>query len=81
MGAGRRDLLELVDVTGSYAEPESIILLSDSAKATTPYLKKSAIVGVAGVKKVLLNFIKKISGMNIEPKESLEEAKEWLVEE
>lgn len=78
VGSGKKDLLELVDVTGSYAESESIILLKESAKVSVPYIKRSAIVGVAGVKKVLLEFVKKFSGLNIEAKGSLEEAKEWL---
>lgn len=77
-GSGKKDVLELVDVTGSYAEQESIVLLQESAKFSVPFLKRSAIVGVAGVKKALLNFVKKFSGMNIEPMGSLDEAKEWL---
>lgn len=81
MSSGKKDLLELVDVSGSFAEPESIILLKESAKITAPYVRKGAIVGVSGVKKVLLNFIKKFSGLNMEPKDTLDEAKDWLAED
>lgn len=79
LGSGKNGLLELIDVTGSYAEPESLELLKESAKITTPHVSRSAIVGVSGVKKILLDFVNRFSGMRIEPKPTLEEAKDWLV--
>lgn len=76
---GRSGLLELVDVTGSFADPELLELLEESARRTSGVLGKVAVIGISEVKKVFLEVVKDLSGIRAEPKETMEEAKEWLV--
>ncbi len=81
LGLKRNDLLELIDVTNSYSDPEMFLILKESARSSTGFVKKAAIIGVVGVKRVLLDVIVRFSGMRIEPKSNPEEAKDWLVQD
>lgn len=45
-----------------------------------PYVKAAAIVGVEGLKKILLDTIVRISKREIRPFETVEQAKDWLAE-
>lgn len=80
-GTGRNDILELIDITGSYADTEMLEVLKQSARGSTDMIKKSAVIGVTGVKRILLALVNKFSGQSIEPKDTKEEALEWLVKD
>lgn len=75
---GERDLLRLTDVTGCYATPEIVEAFKEVAVRFKPYFKASAVVGIKGGKKVLLDLVNRFSGIGARPFDSVEEAKEWL---
>ncbi|MDI6740528.1 MAG: hypothetical protein QME74_09220 [Candidatus Edwardsbacteria bacterium] len=79
LGLNRGNLLLLYDVTHSKAGPETVDVLKEGAKATRPFVRKRAVVGVVGVQRILLNAIKAFSHEDIKQFDNLEQAKDWLV--
>lgn len=76
---GRKDLLMLVDVTGSFVFGDILDRLKKSKKETVPLLKKSAIVGVSGSKKILLNIVNAFTNFESKAFDSQEDALNWLI--
>ena len=74
-------LLSLANVTGAYVNIDFMnrakVILAERSK----YNKKSAVVGITGVKKVLIKAITRSSGHTFKLFDAEEEAKEWLVTE
>jgi len=79
--AGKRDTLQLVDVTGTFGTPEVIDALKAAAKLMQPYTKKTAVIGVVGIKKVLINAVNMFSGLGARTFDTPEEGKEWLIKD
>jgi hypothetical protein len=77
---GKRNILMLVDVTGSYVYGEALDALKRSGKITKEITKKEAIVGITGAKKILLQIMQVFTGMQLRPFATLNEAKEWLIQ-
>ena len=77
--SGKKDILLIVDVTGAYANKETVNAFTESGKKSKPILKKTAVVGITGIKKILLNAVNKFSGVNAKAVSSMEDAKEWLI--
>jgi hypothetical protein len=78
---GKRNILMLVDITGSYVYGETLDALKRAAKLSRELTKKEAVVGVTGPKKVLLRIVQLFTGMQLRPFDTLEEAQEWLFQE
>ena len=79
MSAGN-DLLILVDIRDSFGDSEISKRMKVDGKMEKPYIHKEAVVGITGVKKVLLKGINLFTNIGITPFETIEEAKDWLVE-
>jgi len=77
--SGKKDILLIVDVTGAYANKEAVSAFSESGKKSKELIKKTAVVGITGVKKILLKVVNKFTGLNAKPLSTRKEAKEWLV--
>ena len=78
---GKRNILMLVDVTGSYIYGEALAAIKMSARITKELTSKEAVVGVTGAKKILLRITQLFAGMQLRPFDTLGEAKEWLIQE
>ena len=76
---GKSDILGLIDVRGSYASKEVVNAFNLAGKTLKPMSKKTAVLGITGLKKILLNVVNKFSNIGAKPFDSIEEAKEWLV--
>jgi len=74
-----KDILLLLDFTNSFANKEAVNAFGESGKDSKDRLKKTAVLGITGVKKVLLNFVNKVSKVDANPFKSEEEAKDWLI--
>ena len=72
------DLLEILDVRGSYASPKVLLALKDAGKRTKAFSKKKAMVGIKGSKRVLLMAVNRFIDGSIKGFENIEDAKEWL---
>ena len=78
---GEYDLLEIIDIRGSYATPKILKALKHSAKITKPFGKKKVMVGLKGSKKILLSIVNRFVDESIIALDTIEEAKEWLVKD
>ena len=76
---GKKDILLLLDLQGSYANKEILNEFITAGKLSNPHVKKTAVLGITGVKKVLLNVVNKFTDVGAKSFNSDEEAKDWLV--
>lgn len=72
-------VLMLIDIRDSIIGTETLSVFKENAKKIKPYIKKVAVLGIHGVRKILLESIVWFSGLDAKPFDSLEEAKDWLV--
>ncbi|MFL7793416.1 MAG: STAS/SEC14 domain-containing protein [Anaerolineae bacterium] len=78
--AGRKDkILILVDTRDAYTSAEFMSRLKESGKEIAPKMEKQAIVGITGLKAILLDAYNRFTGSALKPFSTQEEAKEWLV--
>ncbi len=73
------NLLILVDVRNSYGSPKMMNKMKEDGKLEKPFIKKQAVVGITGMKEILLKGINLFTNINITPFKTIEEAKDWLV--
>ncbi len=72
------NLLELLDIRGSFASSQVLLALKNAGSRTKPYSLKKAMVGVTGSKRVLLIAVNRFIDGSIKGFDNIEEAKEWL---
>ena len=68
----------LTDVTGAHYDSEGVGVIKEFSKATTPHNKASAVVGVEGIKRIIVQSLIKLTGRDIRLFNTREEALEWL---
>ena len=72
-------LLILTDVREGVYSSETSRAIKEFTLHNTPYVNASAVVGVTGLKRVLLSAIVKVTGRHFELFEHQEDALNWLV--
>ena len=78
---GKYELFILVDVRNSIAnEKWTVDALKNNASAVKPYTKKAAVVGVTKTQDIILTVVNMFSGLGIKSFDTVELAKDWLVE-
>lgn len=78
--AESRDILTLANFTDTYASDEILkYLTGPDSKMASKKIKKSAVLGVTGIKKIFLNMYNLVSHTAAKPFDDLESAKEYLV--
>ena len=77
---GRR-LLVLVNVADSAFDDRILTKLKELAVHDEPWVLASAVVGLRGLQKVVHQIVSTFSGRKLAAFDSLEEAKNWLVEQ
>jgi len=75
------NLLEIVDVTGSFSPPKVLSALKDSGRRTKKFSKRKAIVGVTGAKLIILQAVNRFMDGNLMGFEKLEDAKNWVIKD
>jgi hypothetical protein len=78
--SGKHEILYLVDNTNNIITPELKDLIKQSGIEIDPYIRKSAVVGTNQAQKLLINILSRLTKMPIRVFDSLEEAKNWLIE-
>jgi len=73
--------LQLSNLTGVFAVPEFMDKVKEAGKKTRHLTTRSAVVGVTGTKKLLLNVYNTFTGANMKAFDDEESAKEWLVKD
>jgi hypothetical protein len=76
---GRKNLLMLVDVSGSFVYGDVLTEIKKAGKITKEMTLKEAVVGISGGKKILLKIVQSFTNMNLKVFDTLDEAKDWLV--
>jgi len=76
------NILEIVDVSKSFALREGMSAAKISAETTEKFSKKKALIGINNkAKQILLNFVNVILGKKMMAFETKEEALEWLIKD
>lgn len=76
-----KSVLLLTNCIQTHYEAEGAEAIKAYSKANSPYVKASAVTGVVGIKKILLNAIVKLTGRNIVAVDTVEQALDWLAEQ
>jgi hypothetical protein len=78
-------VLTVADVRGSVASPEAVAIVKHAATMTNQYIRRQAVLGVTGIKKILFDAIIRILNQPArafgDSEEDEEAAKQWVVEE
>jgi hypothetical protein len=77
--SGASDNLTLSDITDMVVTEDFVNLSKIKGKISGPYTKKAAVVGVEGVRRILLTAVNAVSGNPRVPFATVAEAKDWLV--
>lgn len=80
VASGSSQNLTLTDVRDAFVNNDFLAVAKEQSKVTLPLTKKTAIVGVTGVKKILLSGLNTFASKPRVPFETVEEAKNWLVQ-
>lgn len=71
--------LTLTDVTGCFLNQEFVDLSKKQSQISLPLTRKAAIVGVTGLKNILLQAVNRVTANPRESFATVEEALDWLV--
>ncbi|MBN1812830.1 MAG: hypothetical protein JXA14_13425 [Anaerolineae bacterium] len=72
-------LLVLTDVRDTVVSSEVMNVAKESSARTAKYIRKEAILGMSGIRQVLLDAISRFSGRQFAAFDDIETAKDWLV--
>ncbi len=72
-------LLVLTNVEGAVFDPEVVKAMEAFLVHNKPYVKKSAIIGLSGLQKIIYDGLIRITRRNLPLFNTIEKAKDWLV--
>ncbi len=73
-----KSLRLLTDVTNAHYDSAGVAAIKEFSKAATPYMKASAIVGVDGLKRIIVRSLIMLTGRDIRLFDTREQALDWL---
>jgi hypothetical protein len=76
-----KSLLVITKVIDTGFDSEVANIIKEYAQHNTPYVKASAVVGIAGWSKIILTTIKTLTGRDFYLADTMEDAQEWLVQQ
>ncbi len=79
--AGALDQLHLLNVEGGFATREIVAAFKEAGVNLRPYITATALVGLSKMQKRLMTVYNKLAVKVAKPFDTLEEAKDWLVEQ
>jgi hypothetical protein len=72
-------LLVLTDIRDTVVSSEAMNVAKQSSARTTKHICRTAVLGVTGIRKILLDAVSRFSGQRFEVFGDIEAAKDWLV--
>ncbi len=78
--AGETDFLLLTDLTGAYLNMEAMDAFVKLGRSIDPYVKASAVVGMTGVRKRLVQLHNRLFSSQRTAFDTMDEAKDWLID-
>lgn len=76
-----RSLLTLTNVEDAHFDSRVVEAMKDFTVHNKPYVRKGAVVGVTGLRRIIYDAVMRFSGRNLPSFDDLEKAKDWLVED
>ena len=76
----KKDMLLIIDLSKSFANKDAVSAFTKAGKVTGHLFPKTAVLGITGVKKILLNVVNRLTQVNAKPFSDIESAKDYLVE-
>jgi hypothetical protein len=70
----------LADFRGTIITTASLSIFMEASKTTQKYIKKTAVLGVDGMKKIIGNSLVRATGQQLNLFSNEEEAKKWLTQ-
>ncbi len=77
---GKKEMLLIIDLSNSFANKAAVNAFTQAGKVTGHLFPKTAVLGITGVKKILLNVVNRLTQVNAKPFSDIEAAKDYLVE-
>lgn len=77
----RASLLVLADFRNTQVGKDLMDSLVASSSITKPYIKKTAVLGVVGTKRILAETLVRLTGQILTTFDDIETAKEWLIQD
>ena len=74
-------VLSLVDVTDAGYNREAVRFMTEVVRGNRPHIRATAVVGATGIRRIVLNGLRRLSGRSFELFDDLESAKSYLVEQ
>ncbi len=71
-------LLTLTDVTDAQHNREVTFRLKDYVAHNKPFVRAGAVVGLNELRRVLFNFLNRVTGRTLRGFDTLDDAKDWL---
>lgn len=78
VASGRSDLRLVIHMPGAFVDRQTVAEFKSAAVAVKPVVARTAVVGVEGVQRFLLDVVNRFSGIGGRPFGSLPEACDWL---
>jgi hypothetical protein len=72
-------MLALINVAGTIITPAALNLFKEIAVATNKQAHKTAVLGITGARRMMLDVVVKFSGMKVVPFDDETQAKDWLL--
>jgi hypothetical protein len=72
-------VLLIVTTAGTIISPQALNIFKNVALHSKPFIKKTAILGMTGARKAILDIVVRFSGMQVSSFEDMQKAKDWLV--
>jgi len=76
-----KSALMLTNVTNTSFDSTISSMIKEYAQHNTPYVKASALVGVTGLQRVILEAVKRFTGRDYYLANTVEEAMDWLIKQ
>ncbi|HEC36866.1 hypothetical protein LCGC14_0766630 [marine sediment metagenome] len=80
LNMGKKDMLLIIDLSNSFANKDAVSAFTEAGKVTGHLFPKTAVLGITGVKKILLNVVNRLTQVNAKPFSDIEGAKDYLTE-
>ena len=72
-------VLVLIDFRNTVGTTEVVDLFKQGASRTRKYIRKNAILGIVGIRKILLDAVTRLTGQVAQTFDDEESAKDWLI--
>ena len=76
-----KSVLLLTNVVGAHYNPEASDFMKQFSSDISPHVKASAMVGVTGIRRIILSALTRVSGRPITVFDTVEQAKDWLADQ